>query len=175
MNELNLRPFIRAIPDFPKKGILFYDITPLLSNPNALQFSIQQMQTQIANDPPECIVGIESRGFIFGALLAQQLNVPFIPVRKKGKLPHKTIEHSYELEYGQATLEIHEDALQPKQRVLVVDDVLATGGTARATAFLVEKLDAKITGFCFLAELTFLNGRKNLNGYPVHALLQFDN
>ncbi|MBU0635756.1 adenine phosphoribosyltransferase [Candidatus Micrarchaeota archaeon] len=165
---------IRTIPDFPKKGILFYDITPVLQDPIALEQTISQMKEKYSNEKIDYIVGVESRGFIFGSLLAEKLGVGFIPVRKKGKLPSKTIEQSYALEYGTATIEIHEDALKAGDRVLVADDLLATGGTAQATAALVQRLGGNLVGFCFLIELSFLNGRKKLEPYHIESLVQFD-
>jgi adenine phosphoribosyltransferase len=166
---------IRTVPDFPKKGILFYDITPALQNPLALKQIVQEMAKPFREKKIDFVAGIESRGFIFGSLLAHELNAGFVPIRKQGKLPHETMQQEYELEYGDAIIEIHKDAFGKGERVLIADDLLATGGTARAAAFLVEKLGAEIAGLCFLIELTFLNGRKTLNSYPIHALAQFDN
>lgn len=166
---------IRTVPDFPKKGILFYDITPALQDPQSLKQIVQQMSSPFKKQKIDFVAGIESRGFIFGSLLAHELNAGFVPIRKQGKLPHETMQQEYELEYGDATIEIHKDAFGKGDRVLVVDDLLATGGTARAAAFLVEKLGAEIAGMCFLIELTFLNGRKNLGGYTIASLAKFDN
>lgn len=165
---------IRTVPDFPKKGILFYDITPVLQDTTAMKQVVQQMAAPYQNQKIDFVVGIESRGFIFGSLLAQELNAGFVPIRKQGKLPHETMKQEYELEYGEAVIEIHKDAFGKGDRVLIVDDLLATGGTSRAAAFLVEKLGAEVAGICFLIELTFLNGRKNLDGYKVQSLAQFD-
>ena len=164
---------IRDVPDFPKKGILFKDITPVLSDIDTLRTSIKEMVAPFMDLEIDVVVGIESRGFIFGAPIADVLNCSFVPVRKPGKLPWKTESVSYELEYGTDALEIHEDAITEGQNVLIVDDLLATGGTAEATCKLVSKLGGNIKGLSLLIELEGLNGRKRLNQYNVHSLLQY--
>lgn len=164
---------IRDIPDFPKPGIIFKDITPLLQDRAAFQSCIDQMSYGLEDLDIDVIVGIESRGFIFGPAVAYRLAKGFIPLRKKGKLPAKTEQVSYALEYGEAVLEIHADAICPGQRVAIIDDVLATGGTALAAAQLVEKLGGKVEAFVFLGELGFLQGRKKIAGYETFSLLQF--
>ena len=164
---------IRDVPDFPKKGILFKDITPVLSDIDTLRASIKEMAAPFMDLEIDVVVGIESRGFIFGAPIADVLNCSFVPVRKLGKLPWKTESVSYELEYGTDALEIHEDAITEGQNVLIVDDLLATGGTAEATCKLVSKLGGNIKGLSLLIELEGLNGRKRLNQYNVHSLVQY--
>jgi len=164
---------IRDVPDFPKKGILFKDITPVLSDIDTLRASIKKMATPFVDLRIDVVVGIESRGFIFGAPIADILNCSFVPVRKPGKLPWKTESVSYELEYGTDALEIHKDAITEGQSVLIVDDLLATGGTAEATCKLVSKLGGNIKGLSVLIELEDLNGRKRLNQYNVHSLVQY--
>ena len=164
---------IRDVPDFPKKGILFKDITPVLSDIDTLRASIKEMAAPFVNLRIDVVVGIESRGFIFGAPIADVLNCSFVPVRKPGKLPWKTESVSYELEYGTDALEIHKDAIAEGQSVLIVDDLLATGGTAEATCKLVSKLGGNIKGLSVLIELEDLNGRKRLNQYNVHSLVQY--
>ncbi len=171
---LDLATVIRDIPDFPKPGIIFKDITTLLANPQAMKQTIDEMQRRFENDNIDAVLGIESRGFIFAGILALRWEVPMIPVRKPGKLPFKTISESYTLEYGTDSLEMHVDALQTGQNVLIVDDLLATGGTVRATAKLVEKLGANVAGCCFLIELDFLNARKQLQGYRIESLIHCD-
>lgn len=168
-----LKQFIRAIPDYPQPGILFRDITPLLQDANALRFSIEALAARYRGAGIDAVVGIESRGFIFGTPLAYLMNTGFVPVRKKGKLPYQTIEQEYALEYGTATLEIHTDAVSKGQRVLVVDDLLATGGTTEGTVKLVESLGAEVVSLAFLIELQALNGRSRLPGRDVFALLDF--
>jgi len=169
-----LRESIRSIPDYPKQGIVFRDITSLLSDPEMLRKAVDKLKSPYENQGIDCVVGIESRGFIFGSILAYLLGASFIPVRKKGKLPYKTISETYSLEYGTDTLEIHEDAVKQDQKVLIVDDLLATGGTVSATSRLIEKLGGKICGICFLIELSFLDGRGKLGDYPIHSLIDFD-
>ena len=164
---------IRDVPDFPKKGILFKDITPVLSDIDTLRASVKEMAAPFMDLEIDVVVGIESRGFIFGAPIADVLNCSFVPVRKPGKLPWKTESVSYELEYGTDALEIHEDAITEGQNVLIVDDLLATGGTAEATCKLVSKLGGNIKGLSLLIELEGLNGRKRLNQYNVHSLVQY--
>ncbi|NJN97731.1 MAG: adenine phosphoribosyltransferase [Anaerolineales bacterium] len=171
---MDLASTIRSVPDFPIAGILFYDITTLLKNPVALKEGIDRLTAQYQNTGVDMVVGIESRGFIFGIPLAYNLGVGFVPVRKPGKLPAETIAESYALEYGTNTLEVHVDAIEKGQKVLIVDDLLATGGTAKATCRLVEKLGGQVVGLAFAIELTFLNGRDALKGYDVFSLLQYD-
>lgn len=156
---------IRDVHDFPKKGIVFKDITPVLGDALLCKDITQEMVDQWGDQKLDAVIGIESRGFIFGMLLAYQLDIPFIPIRKVGKLPHTTVQYSYELEYGTATMEIHEDAIQENWNVLIHDDLLATGGTAEAAAELVKILNGRVAGFSFLIDLTFLNGKQKLNIY----------
>jgi adenine phosphoribosyltransferase len=170
---MDLKEYIRDVPDFPKKGIIFKDITTLLKDPKALRHTVDLMSDRYIDQKIDHVIGIESRGFIFGSPLAYHIDAGFIPVRKPGKLPSITERISYDLEYGTDSLEIHKDALKPGQKVLIVDDLLATGGTAAAVARLVEKLQAKVVGLGFIIELTFLNGRQKLNGYEVHSLVQY--
>ena len=169
----NIKDLVRDVRDYPKPGIVFKDITPILSNIDALRTSIKEMAAPFTNLGIDIVVGIESRGFIFGAPIADLLNAGFVPVRKPGKLPWKTKSVSYELEYGTDALEIHEDAITEGQNVLIVDDLLATGGTAEATCKLVSKLGGNIKGLSVLIELEALNGRKRLNQYNVHSLVQY--
>ena len=168
-----IRNLIRDIPDFPKKGIIFKDITPVLSDIKALRMSIEEMTKPFMNQNIDVVVGIESRGFIFGTPIADKLNASFVPVRKPGKLPYKTQNISYQLEYGTDTLEIHEDAIHEGQNILIVDDLLATGGTAEATCNLISKLKGTIKGLTLLVELEFLKGRERLNQYNVHSILKY--
>ena len=170
---IDLKTHIRHVPDFPKAGILFYDITTLLQDPVGLRAAIDSIAGPFADQKIDLVVGIESRGFIFGAPVADRLGAGFAPVRKPGKLPSACIRESYALEYGTDTLEIHEDAVKPGQRVLIVDDLLATGGTARATTELVKKIGGTVHGLAFLIELVALNGRAKLTGENVHASLQY--
>ncbi len=169
----DLRAKIREIPDFPKPGILFYDITTLLKDPDAFREVIDRMADQVKDSGVDLVVGMESRGFIFSAPLAYQLHAGFVPVRKLGKLPAETIEVEYDLEYGTATLEIHKDAIQPGQRVLIVDDLLATGGTVQGTIELVQRLGGEIAGLSFMVELTGLHGREKLGDFQIHTLLTY--
>lgn len=171
---MNLEDKIRAIKDFPKEGIIFRDITTLLKDGEALFESINQIEKSVENLNFDIIIGPESRGFIFGVPLAYKIRKGFVPVRKAGKLPHKVVSQSYELEYGTATIEIHEDAILPGQRVLIVDDLLATGGTAKAIVKLIEKMGGEVAGFSFLIELNGLGGRENLKDYEVRSILKFD-
>ncbi len=170
---MDLKSKIRAVPDFPKPGILFYDITTLLADPEAFRTVIDRLAEPYANQKIDKIVGIESRGFIFGAPLSERLNVGFVPVRKPGKLPSDFIEESYDLEYGSNTLCIHKDAVSPGERVLVIDDLLATGGTMAATAKLIQRLEGEIVSLACVIELLFLNGREKLKGHPVFSLLTY--
>src|SRR5262245_31920672 len=169
---IHLGRFVRDVPDFPRQGIIFKDITPLLSSPEALAEAIAQLAARASR--PDAVVAIESRGFIFGTGLALQWGVPLVPARKFGKLPGKTVRQVYSLEYGEDTLELHADALHQGQRVVVVDDLLATGGTASATARLVEQLGAVVEKFVFLIELRGLGGRQALASYGTEALLTYD-
>jgi adenine phosphoribosyltransferase len=169
-----LKAKIRHVPDFPKPGILFYDITTLLRDSEGLRLALDAMAAPFVDTPIDLVVGMESRGFIFGAALAYQLRAGFVPVRKPGKLPSLTQRVTYDLEYGSDTLEIHADAVTAGQRVLIVDDLLATGGTARATIDLVSALGAEVVGCAFLVELTFLKGRARLGDTPVHVVLPYD-
>ena len=171
---MDLAKTIRSVPDFPVPGILFYDITTLLKNPTALKATIDQLTDYYQGKEIDVIAGIESRGFIFGIPLAYQLGIGFIPVRKPGKLPAATTAESYELEYGTNTLEIHMDAIEKGQKVLVVDDLLATGGTAKATCNLIEKLGGQVAGLAFIIELNFLNGREKLKEYDIFSLIRYD-
>src|SRR6266487_1534076 len=164
---------IRDIPDFPQKGILFKDITPLLQDKVAFHSALDRLAAHYAGAGIQVVVGVESRGFIFGSVLAYLLNCGFVPVRKFGKLPHETVTVEYELEYGTNIVEVHTDAILPGQRVLIVDDLLATGGTVSATMELVEKLGGHIAGIAFLVELTFLRGREQLKGHDVFALIKY--
>jgi len=169
----SIRSRIRDVPDFPKRGIMFKDITPVLSDVNTLRASVKEMAAPFMSLGIDVVVGIESRGFIFGAPIADTLNCSFVPVRKPGKLPWKTESVSYELEYGTDALEIHKDAITEGQNVLIVDDLLATGGTAEATCKLVSKLGGNIKGLSVLIELEDLNGRERLNQYNVQSLVQY--
>jgi adenine phosphoribosyltransferase len=169
----DLRAKIREVPDFPKPGILFYDITTLLKDPTSFREVIDQMAAQVGDTTVDIVVGMESRGFIFSAPLAYKLNAGFVPVRKLGKLPAETLEVEYELEYGTATLEIHADAIAKGQRVLIVDDLLATGGTVMGTIELVRRLGGEIAGLSFMVELGALRGREKLDEFEIHALLTY--
>jgi adenine phosphoribosyltransferase len=164
---------IRNVPDFPKPGIQFKDITPLLADPRLFAGTIDLLTDHYQPGSVDAVVGIDARGFIFAAAAATKLHAGFVPVRKKGKLPYQTHEQDYALEYGSATVAVHVDALKPGARVLIIDDLLATGGTAAAAAALVRKLDAKILEISFLIELKFLNGREKLKGYPVRSIVAY--
>jgi adenine phosphoribosyltransferase len=164
---------IRDIPDFPKKGIIFKDITPLLLDPEAVDAAVEGLVEPFRSETVTSVCAIEARGFIFGALAAHRLGVGFIPIRKPGKLPYDTRSASYELEYGTDTVEIHADAAKAGDRVLMVDDLLATGGTMAASCQLVESLGAAVIGCSFVVELEFLKGREKLTGYPVHSLIRY--
>jgi len=167
----DFRRYIQDVPDFPSPGILFRDVTPLLASPSAFGDAAKAMAEPFRADPPAKILGIEARGFLFGAALARELHVGIVPARKPGKLPRKAERVSYGLEYGKDSLEVHADAFAPGERVLVVDDVLATGGTAAATLGLVERAGGRVSGFSVLLELSFLGGRERIAPRPVHALL----
>ena len=173
MAELLAAPLIRDVPDFPKPGILFKDITPVLEHPAAFREVIDLLSADAREKGAEAIVGIESRGFLFGCPMALQLDVPFVMARKLGKLPYDRISEEYALEYGTNTVEMHVDALRPGQKAYIVDDLLATGGTAGAAARLVQRLHGEVCGFGCLIELSFLNGRHKIPGFPVHALMTF--
>jgi adenine phosphoribosyltransferase len=173
MDVQQLRDFLRDVPDFPKPGILFKDITPMLRSPEALGRACELLAEPFANEGVTAVAAIESRGFIFGSVVALHLGAGFVPIRKPGKLPWTTRKHEYVLEYGSGTLEIHDDALTPDDRVLVIDDVLATGGTLAAATHLVRGFEATLVGAGAVVELEFLNGRKNLPGVPLHSLLRF--
>jgi len=164
---------IRTVPDFPKPGIQFKDITPVLADPQLFSGTIDLLTERFQPGNVDAVVGIDARGFIFAAAAAVKLHAGFVPVRKKGKLPYQTHEQDYALEYGHATVAIHVDALKPGARVLLIDDLLATGGTAAAAAELVGKLGAKILEIGFLIELSFLNGRDKLKGYPIRSLVVY--
>lgn len=174
MDSADLKGKIRDIKDFPTEGILFKDITTLLKDGPAFRYVIDTFVQRYQRERVDVVVGIESRGFILGGALAHQLNAGFVPVRKLGKLPAKTVEVEYELEYGRSALAIHEDAIHGDQGVLIVDDVLATGGTMAATIRLVEQLGGKVAGIAFLLELAFLKGRQKLGSYPIEALIVYD-
>lgn len=171
---MNLKDYIRNVPDFPKPGIMFRDITPLLSAPEAFRFAIRQFADRYRSAKPTAILAAESRGFIFAAPLAIELGAAFVPVRKPGKLPFKTRRFQYDLEYGTDTLEMHVDAIEPGSRVLLVDDLLATGGTIEACVKLAEESRAEVVGLAFLIELTFLNGRDRLKNHDIYSLLKYD-
>ena len=174
MDVAELRAKIRDIKDFPTEGILFKDITTLLKDASAFRAVVDLLAERYRKERVDVVVGIESRGFIFGGTLAHQLGAGFVPVRKLGKLPGKTIEVEYELEYGRDALAVHEDAIQPGQRVLAVDDLLATGGTMAATLRLIEQLGGHVAGVAFMIELGFLHGRDRLKSYPVHSIIVYD-
>ena len=169
-----LRKLIREVPDFPKPGINFYDITTLLKDPTGLEETVDALTELCRGLDVDTVIGVESRGFIFGAPLAYQLGVGFIPVRKPRKLPSDTVSVSYELEYGTDSLEMHKDAIGEGHNVLIVDDLLATGGTARAVVDLVESVGGKVAGLLFVVELNFLNGRAKFDGYNVQSLVRYD-
>jgi adenine phosphoribosyltransferase len=168
-----LKAKIRHVPDFPKDGILFYDVTTLLRDPDGFRVAIDSLADPYKDRGISLVVGIESRGFILGAAVADRIGAGFVPVRKVGKLPSKTVKVSYDLEYGSDSLEMHHDAIEPGQRVLIVDDLLATGGTARATVDLVEQLGGRVEGIAVLIELVELNGRAKLEGEKVFAVLKY--
>lgn len=170
----HLKQLIREVPDFPKEGINFYDITTLLKDANGLKQTIDALADQYKGVQIDTVIGVESRGFIFAAPLAYHLGAGFVPVRKPKKLPAEKVSVSYDLEYGQDTLEVHKDAIGEGHRVLIVDDLLATGGTAKATVDLVESLGGNVVGLMFLCELNFLNGRAKFDGYDVRSLISYD-
>ena len=170
---MDLKQHIRHVPDFPKPGILFYDITTLLRDPLGLKVTIDLLSSPYIDQEIDLVIGIESRGFILGAAVAERIGAGFIPIRKPGKLPSEALKETYDLEYGQDALEIHTDAVNTGQRVLIVDDVLATGGTAAAATDLVKKLGGELHGLAFLIELLFLNGKTKLTGEKVYSVLQY--
>ena len=174
MNNIDLKSMIRTVPDFPKKGIMFRDITTLLQNREAFQYVIDKFYERYKDKNIDIIVGIESRGFIVGATLAYKLGCSFVPVRKEGKLPHHTMKQEYALEYGKAAVEIHKDAINRGQKVLIVDDLIATGGTANATINLIEKLGGNIVECAFVVGLNDLKGKDKLKGYDVFTLVEFE-
>lgn len=173
MTEIDLRSKIRDVPDFPTQGILFKDVMPLLADPAALRATIDRLAAWAGPRAPDVILGAEARGFIFGGALAYALGCGFVAARKPGKLPWSTVEARYDLEYGTDALQVHSDAIVQGARVIVLDDVLATGGTARAKVELVEQLGGTVVGALFVIELGFLHGRERLRGYDVHALLEY--
>jgi adenine phosphoribosyltransferase len=173
MDLRSIKAKVRSIPDFPKKGILFRDITPLLQDAKSLREIIARLARSLKGKKISTVVGIESRGFIFGTALATKLGVGFVPIRKKGKLPWKTRQVACTLEYGEAILEIHQDAVKRGEKVLIVDDLLATGGTAEAAAKLVKSIGGQVAKIAFVIELGFLNGRKKLKGYDVFSLIKY--
>jgi len=170
---VNLKDYIRDVPNFPKEGILFKDITPLLSSPSAFKEVTRLLAEKYSNDNIDAIVAAEARGFIFGGPLAHELHVPFVPVRKPGKLPYQTKSLTYDLEYGTDTLEMHIDAVSEGQRILVVDDLLATGGTVEACCRMITDCGATVVGCAFVIELSFLGGAEKLNGFHPYSLLEY--
>ncbi|MCK0095382.1 adenine phosphoribosyltransferase [Yoonia sp. F2084L] len=170
-----VQDYIRTIPDFPHEGIMFRDVTTLFGDPRGFRIAIDQLLHPYAGQPIDKVVGLEARGFILGGAIAHQLSLGFVPIRKKGKLPGKTIEQDYTLEYGTATMEVHDDALQPGEKVLLVDDLLATGGTAEAGIKLIERMGAEVIGCAFVIDLPDIGGRKKLEtlGMDVHTLCSF--
>lgn len=171
---MDLKNVIRSVPDFPIKGIVFRDITTLLINPEAFNHALDLMQKYCEDKKPDRIVAIESRGFIFGAALADRMGIGFIPVRKAGKLPSETVAYEYELEYGTDKIEMHADALESGQKAVIVDDLIATGGTLQATCKLVEKMGARVAGITVLIDLAFLPWREKVGNYDVYALIKYD-
>lgn len=169
----DLKQYIREVPEFPKPGILFYDITTLLQNPRALRMTVDRFSWMFTGRHIQKVVGIESRGFMFAPGVAYNLNAGFVPVRKPGKLPYETIRQTYDLEYGTDSVEMHKDAVQEGEHVLIIDDLIATGGTALAAAKLVESLGGVVAGMGFIVELTFLPGREKLKDYKVESLIQY--
>ena len=173
---MRVEDYIRAIPDFPEKGIIFRDVTTLFNDPRGFRMAVDMLLHPFAGERIDRVAGMEARGFILGGAVAHQLSVGFVPIRKKGKLPWKTIEQDYKLEYGEAIVEVHEDAFKPGERVLIVDDLIATGGTAEAGIKLVRRLGAEVVGCSFVVDLPELGGRARLEALnaPVHALCSFD-
>lgn len=169
-----MEDYVRSIPDFPEKGIIFRDVTSVLQDADGLHLAIEKMEAMVKDIDFDAVVGLESRGFIFGMPIAYNLHKPFIPVRKKGKLPCETIEVSYDLEYGSATIEMHKDAIKPGDKVVIVDDLIATGGTVEASIKLVEQLGGEVVKVIFLMELAGLNGRDKLAGYDVESVITYE-
>ncbi|RKX29299.1 MAG: adenine phosphoribosyltransferase [Candidatus Zixiibacteriota bacterium] len=169
-----LKKYMRSIPDFPKPGICFYDITTLLQNAEGFKLALDQMEKYVQSRQPETIVAIESRGFLFGAALADRLDIGVVTARKPGKLPSKTISVEYALEYGTDSLELHSDAIRKEERVVVVDDLIATGGTLKAACSLIEKLGGKVVGVSAVIDLSFLPWREKMTGYDVNCLISYD-
>ena len=172
-DKLNLKDYIRDVPNFPKEGILFRDITPLLADKDALAQTIEKLADPFVNAGIDYIAAVEARGFIFGSAVAKELGCGFIPLRKTGKLPYQTESVTYDLEYGTDTIEVHQDAIKPGDKVLMLDDLLATGGTMGAACALMEKLGAKIAGLTFVIELTALGGRSKLEGYEIDVIMAY--
>lgn len=174
MNNVDLKAKIRNVPDFPKKGILFKDITTLLRDAHAFKYAVKELLSMIKDKKIDVVASAESRGFILGSVLSYELNAGFVPLRKPGKLPYKTIKQEFDTEYSKDAFEIHVDAIEKGDRVLIVDDLLATGGTAKAAVDLVERLGGKVVGLAFLVELSFLQGREKLKGYDVYSVVKYD-
>lgn len=174
MEKIDIRTKIRTIPDFPKKGIMFRDITTLLKDPEGWKFTIQELTNRYKDKNIDVVAGIESRGFIFGGVLAEKLGVGFVPIRKAGKLPGETESEEYALEYGTDKIEVHKDAIEKGQRVLLIDDLIATGGTAQAACKLIEKLGGEIIECSFIVDLPDLKGKEKLNKYPVYTMVEFE-
>lgn len=174
MDKINFKSKIRTVPNFPKKGVLFYDITTLLQDPEYFAYAMEGMKNMCKDKDIDVIAATESRGFIFGSILAHELKIPFVPIRKKGKLPYKKIVHEYEKEYGKDSIEMHADSIKKGDKVMLVDDLLATGGTMEASAKLIEKMGGEIVGMTFLIELDFLGGRKRLDGYNIFSLIHYE-
>ncbi|MFC1674755.1 adenine phosphoribosyltransferase [Candidatus Omnitrophota bacterium] len=170
---MKLEAYIRDIPDFPKKGIIFKDITTLLKDKDAFAAALRALADKYKDQKIDSVLAVEARGFIFGGAIAEKLGTGFVPVRKKGKLPAKTQSITYSLEYGTDTLEIHEDAIKPGDKILIIDDLLATGGTSKAVCDLVKQLKGEVAGIAFLIELEFLKGRDKLKGYPISSLIKY--
>ena len=170
---IDLKKYIRDVPDWPKNGILFRDITPLLGNAGAFRVAVDAMAADFAGEGIQYVGAVEARGFIFGSAVAEKLNVGFVPIRKKGKLPFKTVSITYDLEYGMDTLEVHRDAITAGAKVLMVDDLLATGGTMAGACKLIEKIGGQVAGISFLVELTELGGIKKLSGYKVKSIIRY--
>ncbi len=170
----SIEEYVTSIPDFPEPGIIFRDITSVLQDADGLQLAIDLLEEKIKDADPDVIVGLESRGFIFGMPLAYNMHKPFVLVRKKGKLPRETVEMSYDLEYGSATIEMHKDSIKPGQKVVVIDDLIATGGTVSAAVKLIEELGGKVVKIAFLMELAGLKGREKLKGYDVESVICYD-
>ncbi len=171
--KMDLKNIVKDYPNFPKKGIIFKDIWPLLENPDAFEYILSTFQKQY-NGKTDAIAGIESRGFVFGAALANRMKLSFIPIRKKGKLPGETLYIDYEIEYGNASMEIQKNILKNKKRIVIIDDLLATGGTSEAAIKLLENIEIEVNGLGFVIELKFLNGRKKINKYDIFSILSYD-